>query len=160
MRRVEPRIPCALLVSPQSLPKWPEVRETALRLGLQGVSVFHARIDERTALDCQRCGLALFTWTPDENADIGALARHRGRRRLHQLPRSSRRLARRHLAGPRATHPDPGSGCYTELAAQGRSSAGRAAVSKTAGRGFESLRPCQTSISEISPLEGRVFARR
>ena len=73
MRRVEPRIPCALLVSPQSLPKWPEVRETALRLGLQGVSVFHARIDERTALDCQRCGLALFTWTPDENADIRRL---------------------------------------------------------------------------------------
>src|SRR5438093_858745 len=38
---------------------------------------------------------------------------------------------------------------------QGRSSAGRAAVSKTAGRGFDSLRPCQrfTETSQIAPLE-------
>jgi hypothetical protein len=42
MRRAEPRIPCALLIAPQALPEWPRMRETAVRLGLQGVSVFFA----------------------------------------------------------------------------------------------------------------------
>ena len=73
MRRVEPRIPCALLVAPQALPEWPKIRETALRLGLQGVSVFFAGVDETLARDCQRSGLALYTWTSDQTDAIRRL---------------------------------------------------------------------------------------
>lgn len=73
MRRVEPRIPCALLVAPQALPEWPAMRETALRLGLQGVSVFFAGVDEKLARDCQRSGLALYTWTSDPTDAIQRL---------------------------------------------------------------------------------------
>jgi glycerophosphoryl diester phosphodiesterase len=73
MRSVEPRIPCALLVAPQSLPEWPKMRETAVRLGLQGVSVFFAGVDEALALDCQRHGLALYTWTSDPTEAIQRL---------------------------------------------------------------------------------------
>ena len=65
MRRVEPRIPCALLIEPQSLSNWPAMRETALRLGLQGVSVFFAGVNDAIVRDCQRSGLALYTWTSD-----------------------------------------------------------------------------------------------
>jgi glycerophosphoryl diester phosphodiesterase len=73
MRRVEPRIPCALLVAPQSLTEWPKMRETAVRLGLQGVSVFFAGVDEALARDCQRHGLALYTWTSDGSEAIQRL---------------------------------------------------------------------------------------
>jgi len=44
-------------------------------------------------------------------------------------------------AGVRQLHPRPGWGIGTGL--DGCSSVGRASVSKTEGRGFESLRPCQ-----------------
>ena len=73
MRRAEPRIPCALLVAPQALPEWPRMRETAVRLGLQGVSVFFAGVDEALALDCRRHGLALYTWTSDPSEAIQRL---------------------------------------------------------------------------------------
>ncbi len=73
MRHAEPRIPCALLVAPQALPEWPKMRETALRLGLQGVSVFFAGVDEKLARDCQRSGLALYTWTSDPTDAIRRL---------------------------------------------------------------------------------------
>ena len=51
----------------------------------------------------------------------------------------------------------PGNGRYTPSPAQGRSSVGRAAVSKTVGRGFESLRPCTSSRAETR-MEWRVLA--
>jgi glycerophosphoryl diester phosphodiesterase len=70
IRKAEPRIPCALLVSPQSLPKWPEMRELAVRMGLQGVSLFFSGVDERTMRECQLSGLSVYTWTPDAPADI------------------------------------------------------------------------------------------
>jgi glycerophosphoryl diester phosphodiesterase len=73
MRRAEPRIPCALLVAPQALPEWPRMRETAVRLGLQGVSVFFAGVDEALARDCQRHGLTLYTWTSDPTEAIERL---------------------------------------------------------------------------------------
>ncbi|HET8943404.1 MAG TPA: glycerophosphodiester phosphodiesterase [Dehalococcoidia bacterium] len=73
MRLAEPRIPCALLVSPQSLPNWPGMRGTAVRLGLQGVSVFFAGVDEALALDCRRHGLSLYTWTSDPSEAIQRL---------------------------------------------------------------------------------------
>jgi glycerophosphoryl diester phosphodiesterase len=69
LRRVEPRIPCALLVSPQSLPNWPEMRELAVKLGLQGVSLFFAGVDERTIRECKLSGLSIYAWTADEPAD-------------------------------------------------------------------------------------------
>ncbi len=70
MRQAEPRIPAALLVAPQSIPEWPEMRTTALKLGLQGVSVFFLGVNDRIVEDCRRGGLALYTWTADDPAQI------------------------------------------------------------------------------------------
>ena len=75
MRQADPRVPGALLVSPQSLPKWPSIKEKAIRMGLQGVSLFHTGIDERTVRECRLSGLSLYTWTPDTPADIERLIR-------------------------------------------------------------------------------------
>jgi len=73
MRKADPRIPCALLISPQALPKWPRMREKAISMGLQGVSVFFAGIDERTVRECRLSGLSLYAWTADAPADIERL---------------------------------------------------------------------------------------
>jgi glycerophosphoryl diester phosphodiesterase len=73
MRRVEPRLPGSLLVGTEMLPRWSVMRELTLRLGLQGVSVSFAGIDERLILDCQRSGLALYAWTVDSKKDIARL---------------------------------------------------------------------------------------
>ena len=70
MRRAEPRLPGALLIAPQALASWPDLRELAVRLGLQGVSVFFAGVNEGIASDCQRSGLALYTWTPDAEPEM------------------------------------------------------------------------------------------
>lgn len=73
MRKVEPRIPAALLVSPESLPRWPHMRELAVRTGLQAVSVFFAGINEEIARDCRRSGLALYAWTVDSEQEMRRL---------------------------------------------------------------------------------------
>ncbi len=73
MRRAEPRLPGALLIGPQSLASWPDLRELAVRLGLQGVSVFFAGVNEGIASDCRRSGLALYTWTPDAEPEMARL---------------------------------------------------------------------------------------
>jgi glycerophosphoryl diester phosphodiesterase len=73
MRRVEPRIPGGLLVSVESLPHWPKMRELALRTGLQAVSVFFAGITEAVVRDCARSGLALYAWTVDSKREIARL---------------------------------------------------------------------------------------
>ncbi len=70
MRAAEPQIPCALLVAGESMSNWPKMRSLALRLGVQGVSVFAPAVDERIAEDCRRRGLALYTWTPDTETAI------------------------------------------------------------------------------------------
>ena len=70
MRVAEPRIPCALLVAGESMPQWDKMRSLALRLGVQGVSVFTPGIDARVVEDCRRRGLALYTWTPDTETAI------------------------------------------------------------------------------------------
>lgn len=75
MRREEPRIPSALLVSGESMPKWQDMRSRALKLGTQGVSVFCTTVDERVAEDCRRSALALYTWTPDGKREIARLAK-------------------------------------------------------------------------------------
>jgi glycerophosphoryl diester phosphodiesterase len=74
MRAAEPRIPCALLVAGESMPHWPKMRERALRMGVQGVSVFYPAVTPEIARDCRFSGLALYCWTPDSEADIGKLA--------------------------------------------------------------------------------------
>jgi len=73
MRRVEPRLPRALLIAPQSLPEWPQLREQAVSMGLQGVSVFHLGTSEQIVFEAQRSGLALYVWTADLESDITRL---------------------------------------------------------------------------------------
>jgi glycerophosphoryl diester phosphodiesterase len=73
MRAAEPRIPSALLIGGEYMGHWPEWRETAVRLGAQGVSLFHPAVDEKIAEDCRRSGLALYTWTADEQSEIRRL---------------------------------------------------------------------------------------
>lgn len=75
MRRAEPRIPAGLLVAAESLPRWPRMRELAVRTGLQAVSVFFAGINEEIARDCQRSGLALYAWTVDSKREMSRLAK-------------------------------------------------------------------------------------
>ncbi len=73
MRRAEPRLPAALLIAPQALPQWPDLRSLALRTGLQGVSVFCFGLTEQIARDSQRSGLALYAWTADPEPEIQRL---------------------------------------------------------------------------------------
>jgi glycerophosphoryl diester phosphodiesterase len=72
-RAAEPRIPGALLISPQSIANWPAMRELALRLGLQAISVFHSDVSEKLAAEARRSGLSLYAWTADEPSDIRRL---------------------------------------------------------------------------------------
>ena len=73
MRSAEPRLPAGLLISAESLPRWPHMRELAVRIGLQAVSVFFAGINEEIARDCQRSGLALYAWTVDSKREMSRL---------------------------------------------------------------------------------------
>lgn len=74
MRKEEPRIPCALLIGGEYMDRWAEMRERALTLGAQGVSVFNPSVNEDVAEDCRHSGLALYTWTPDGRKEIARLA--------------------------------------------------------------------------------------
>lgn len=73
MRSVEPRIPAALLIAPESLSAWPSMREHALLIGVQGVSVFFLGITEAIAESCRRSGLALYSWTADQESQMQTL---------------------------------------------------------------------------------------
>jgi glycerophosphoryl diester phosphodiesterase len=73
MRSVEPRIPGGLLISAESLSRWPKMRENAIRTGLQAVSVFYPGITEDVVRDCARSGLALYAWTADRRSQIARL---------------------------------------------------------------------------------------
>ncbi|MCH7953235.1 MAG: hypothetical protein J4N36_04195 [Chloroflexi bacterium] len=73
MRAADPRIPSALLVSAEGVDNWPVMRERALSIGAQGVSVLFPGIDERIAEDCRRSGLALYSWTADQPEQITKL---------------------------------------------------------------------------------------
>ncbi len=73
MRDADPRIPSALLVAAEGVANWPAMRERALSIGAQGVSVFFAGIDERISEDCRRSGLALYSWTADRPEQITKL---------------------------------------------------------------------------------------
>lgn len=73
MRRVEPRLPGALLIAPESLPRWPKMRGLAVRLGLQGISMFHLGISEQIGGEARRSGLSMYAWTPDPVEHISRL---------------------------------------------------------------------------------------
>jgi len=72
MRRAEPRLPAALL-APGETPKWPHFRELALRLGLQGLGLFHQGITGETVRQARRSALALYAWTVDDESDMRRL---------------------------------------------------------------------------------------
>ncbi|MEO8458578.1 MAG: glycerophosphodiester phosphodiesterase family protein [Chloroflexota bacterium] len=74
MRAAEAKVPCALLIDGESMPKWDKIRGSAIKLGVQGVSIFNPNVDAEVAEDCRRRGLALYTWTPDSEKEIGRLA--------------------------------------------------------------------------------------
>jgi len=73
MRAADPGLPSALLVAPEGVGSWPVMRERALRIGAQGVSVFFLGIDDRITEDCRRSGLALYSWTADQPEQIAKL---------------------------------------------------------------------------------------
>jgi glycerophosphoryl diester phosphodiesterase len=73
MRRAEPRLPGGLLVAPQDMGDWPAMRELALRLGLQAVSVFHLSLDAEVVSQARRSGLTVYAWTADAEAHIQRL---------------------------------------------------------------------------------------
>jgi len=73
MRRAEPRLPGGLLVAPQSMGNWPAMRELALRLGLQAVSVFHLSLDAEVVSQARRSGLSVYAWTADAEEHIQRL---------------------------------------------------------------------------------------
>ncbi|MBI2912845.1 MAG: glycerophosphodiester phosphodiesterase [Chloroflexi bacterium] len=73
MRQAEPLLPAGLLIAPQALPSWPQMREAALRMGLQAVSVFYPGITEEIAGQARRSALTLYAWTADAEADIQRL---------------------------------------------------------------------------------------
>ncbi len=73
MRQVEPLLPSGLLIAPQAPPSWPQVREAALRLGLQAVSIFHQRVTEEIVRQAQRSALTVYAWTADTEPDIQRL---------------------------------------------------------------------------------------
>lgn len=73
MRVAEPKVPRALLIGGESMPKWTKIRASAIKMGVQGVSIFNPTVDEAVAEDCRRRGLALYTWTPDSTREIQRL---------------------------------------------------------------------------------------
>lgn len=73
MRAAEPRIPAALLVSDRHTDALPTLRETAVSIGVQGLSVYHEGVNEEALRLCRRSGLALFTWTADDPTAIERL---------------------------------------------------------------------------------------
>ncbi len=73
MREAEPRLPGALLIPPGSIGEWPTLRELALRLGLQAVSVFHPNLNAEVVARARRSGLTVYAWTADAESDIQRL---------------------------------------------------------------------------------------
>lgn len=73
MRRAEPGLPAALLMGPQTVPQWPEMTRLAVRMGLQGVSVFCYSLTREMVADAQRHGLSVYTWTADPEEEMRRL---------------------------------------------------------------------------------------
>ena len=73
MRDAEPRLPGGLLITPGSMGEWPSLRELALRLGLQAVSVFHLNVSAEVVAQAKRSGLTVYAWTANAESDIQRL---------------------------------------------------------------------------------------
>jgi glycerophosphoryl diester phosphodiesterase len=73
MRQAEPRLPGSLLIAPGSMGQWPSLRELALRLGLQAVSVYHLNVNPEVVAQARRIDLAVYAWTADAESDIQRL---------------------------------------------------------------------------------------
>jgi glycerophosphoryl diester phosphodiesterase len=73
MRQAEPKVPGSLLIAPQSMGNWPSMRELALRLGLQAVSLSHSSLNVDVVTQARRSGLAVYAWTADAESDIQRL---------------------------------------------------------------------------------------
>lgn len=73
MREAEPRLPCALLLTGEALARWSEMRELAVRLGAQGVSVFHQGLEAPIVRGARRSALAVYAWTADSGPEIERL---------------------------------------------------------------------------------------
>ncbi|NIN67461.1 MAG: hypothetical protein GTO63_22720 [Anaerolineae bacterium] len=73
MQQAEPRLPGSLLIAPGSMGQWPSLRELALRLGLQAVSVFHLNLSAEIVAQARRIDLAVYAWTADAESDIQRL---------------------------------------------------------------------------------------
>ncbi len=73
MRQAEPRVAGGLLIAAQSMGSWPSMRELALRLGLQAVSVFHLSLNADVVAQARHSGLAVYAWTADTEPDIQRL---------------------------------------------------------------------------------------
>ena len=73
MRRAEPRLPCGLLIAPQGIESWPQMRDLALQLGAQAVSLFHQGLTEAIVAQAHRSALTVYAWTADAEADIQRL---------------------------------------------------------------------------------------
>lgn len=73
MRQVEPLLPSALLIAPQAAPAWPQIDETALRLGVQAVSIFHQGVTQEILRQARLRALSVYAWTADEEADLKRL---------------------------------------------------------------------------------------
>jgi glycerophosphoryl diester phosphodiesterase len=73
MREAEPRLPGGLLIAPGSMGEWPSLRDLALRLGLQAVSVFHLNLNAEVVARAKRSGLTVYAWTADAESDIQSL---------------------------------------------------------------------------------------
>jgi glycerophosphoryl diester phosphodiesterase len=73
MRELAPAVPCALL-SPPLAGAPGELFRRALAIGQQGVSVYHASVDEALVRAAALRGLTVYTWTADEPEDHRRLA--------------------------------------------------------------------------------------
>ncbi len=66
-------MPGSLLIAPRSMGDWPSLRELALRLGLQAVSLPHTSLNSDVVTQAGRSGLAVYAWTADAESDIQRL---------------------------------------------------------------------------------------
>lgn len=73
MRRAEPRLPVGLILAPQALRRWPQIRETALHLGALGLGAFYSDINVEVMAWARDSQLKIFAWTVDLENDIKRL---------------------------------------------------------------------------------------
>jgi glycerophosphoryl diester phosphodiesterase len=73
MREAEPRLPGGLLIPPGGTSQWSALRDLALRLGLQAVSIFHLDVSADVVARAGRSGLSVYAWTADAERDVRRL---------------------------------------------------------------------------------------